>query len=148
MNGTLSSSVHSLHARCIYNASAFLPVRAEVLLPPTPAPVSQLGPLQLELRIATGKPSPELGAKTIVFSWRATLLLTLLLCLVSSDASYKSYYSDGDYPVVKLLREPVHVEVRILQRTDPSLVLVLHDCWATPSTNPLEQLQWPILVDG
>ncbi|XP_077177222.1 zona pellucida sperm-binding protein 1 [Paroedura picta] len=110
-------STFILHARCIYNATGFLPVQAEVLLPPTPAPVSQMGPLRLELRIAT-------------------------------DASYKSYYLDGDYPVVKVLRDPVYVEVRILQRTDPSLVLVLHDCWATPSANPLEQLQWPILMDG
>nr|XP_056707976.1 zona pellucida sperm-binding protein 1-like [Euleptes europaea] len=110
-------STFILHARCIYNAADFLPVQAEVLLPPTPAPVSQMGPLRLELRIAT-------------------------------DVSYKSYYSDGNYPVMKVLGDPVYMEVRILQRMDPSLVLVLHDCWATPSTNPFEQLQWPILVDG
>ena len=42
----------------------------------------------------------------------------------------------------------MYVEVRLLQRMDPSLVLALHECWATPNTNPLEQLQWPILVDG
>ncbi|XP_060118897.1 zona pellucida sperm-binding protein 1 isoform X1 [Heteronotia binoei] len=110
-------STFMVHARCIYNATDFLPVQAEVLLPPTPAPISQMGPLRLELRIAT-------------------------------DASYKSYYLDEDYPVVKVLRDSVYVEVRILQKTDPSLVLVLHDCWATPSANPLEQLQWPILIDG
>ncbi|TFK03997.1 lysine-specific demethylase 7A [Platysternon megacephalum] len=39
------------------------------------------------------------------------------------------------------------VEVQILQRTDPDLVLVLHHCWATPSANPQQQSQWPILVD-
>uniref|UniRef100_A0A8D0HPW9 Zona pellucida sperm-binding protein 1 n=1 Tax=Sphenodon punctatus TaxID=8508 RepID=A0A8D0HPW9_SPHPU len=110
-------STFILHARCIYNASDFLPVQAEVLLPPAPALAAQVGPLRLELRIAT-------------------------------DPRYSSYYADGDYPVVKVLRDPVYVEVRILERTDPSLVLVLHQCWATPSTNPLEYLQWPILVDG
>ncbi|KAF7245410.1 Zona pellucida sperm-binding protein 1 [Varanus komodoensis] len=108
-------STFILHARCIYNATDFLPVQGEVFSAPTPAPVIQVGPLRLELRIAT-------------------------------DSTYRSYYSD--YPVVKVLREPVHVEVRILQRMDPSLVLVLHECWATPSTNPLEQLQWPILAAG
>ncbi|CAM4570348.1 unnamed protein product [Lepidochelys olivacea] len=56
--------------------------------------------------------------------------------------------SQRDYPVVKVLRDPVYMEVRILHRTDPSLVLVLHQCWATPSANPLQQPQWPILVDG
>ncbi|XP_051472829.1 zona pellucida sperm-binding protein 4 [Apus apus] len=67
---------------------------------------------------------------------------------VASDGSYTSYYNDSDYPVVKTLRDPVYVEVKILQRTDPDLVLVLHHCWSTPSSNPQQQLQWPVLVDG
>ncbi|NXS88524.1 ZP4 protein, partial [Erpornis zantholeuca] len=67
---------------------------------------------------------------------------------VASDGSYTSYYTDSDYPVVKTLRDPVYAEVKLLQRTDPGLILVLHHCWATPSTNPQQQLQWPILVDG
>ncbi|NXT95661.1 ZP4 protein, partial [Anhinga rufa] len=67
---------------------------------------------------------------------------------VASDRSYTSYYTDSDYPVVKTLRDPVYAEVKILQRTDPDLVLVLHHCWATPSINPQQQLQWPVLVDG
>ncbi|NWX58061.1 ZP4 protein, partial [Promerops cafer] len=67
---------------------------------------------------------------------------------VASDESYTSYYTDSDYPVVKTLRDPVYAEVKILQRTDPDLILVLHHCWATPSTNPQQQLQWPVLVDG
>uniref|UniRef100_A0A8C3IWX6 Zona pellucida sperm-binding protein 1 n=1 Tax=Chrysemys picta bellii TaxID=8478 RepID=A0A8C3IWX6_CHRPI len=86
----------------------------EVFLPPTPAPVTQAGPLWLELRIATGR----------------------------------SYLTERDYPVVKVLKDPIYMEVRILQRTDPNLVLSLHHCWATPSATPLEQPQWPILVDG
>ncbi|KAM9147805.1 zona pellucida sperm-binding protein 1-like [Pangshura tecta] len=110
-------STFILHARCIYNASDFLPVQVNVFLPPAPAPVTQAGPLQLELRIAT-------------------------------DLNYRSYLMERDYPVVKVLRDPVYVEVHILQRTDPSLVLVLHQCWATQSANPLQQPQWPILVDG
>ncbi|NXJ90677.1 ZP4 protein, partial [Corythaixoides concolor] len=73
--------------------------------------------------------------------------LSLELC-VASDGSYTSYYTDSDYPVVKTLRDPVYAEVKILQRTDPDLVLVLHHCWATPSVNPQQQLQWPVLVDG
>ncbi|XP_010566036.1 PREDICTED: zona pellucida sperm-binding protein 4 [Haliaeetus leucocephalus] len=65
---------------------------------------------------------------------------------IASDGSYTSYYTD--YPVVKTLRDPVYAEVKILQRTDTDLVLVLHHCWATPSINPQQQLQWPVLVDG
>uniref|UniRef100_A0A452HTH4 Zona pellucida sperm-binding protein 4 n=1 Tax=Gopherus agassizii TaxID=38772 RepID=A0A452HTH4_9SAUR len=67
---------------------------------------------------------------------------------IATDEHYSTYYADHEYPVVKLLRDPVHIEVRILQRTDPGLVLILHQCWATPSTNPLQQPEWPILVDG
>ncbi|NWU74542.1 ZP4 protein, partial [Onychorhynchus coronatus] len=67
---------------------------------------------------------------------------------VASDGSYTSYYTDSDYPVVKTLRDPVYAEVKILQRTDPDLILVLQHCWATPSTNPQQELQWPVLVDG
>ncbi|KFO05801.1 Zona pellucida sperm-binding protein 4, partial [Balearica regulorum gibbericeps] len=67
---------------------------------------------------------------------------------VASDRSYTSYYTDSDYPVVKTLRDPVYAEVKILQRTDPELVLILHHCWATPSVNPQQKLQWPVLVDG
>ena len=61
---------------------------------------------------------------------------------------YSDYYRDADYPVTKVLREPVYVEVRILERTDPNLVLLLEDCWATSTPNPLSLPQWSLLVDG
>ncbi|XP_059706789.1 LOW QUALITY PROTEIN: zona pellucida sperm-binding protein 4-like [Haemorhous mexicanus] len=63
---------------------------------------------------------------------------------VASDGSCTSYYTDSDYPVVKTLRDHVYAEVKILQGTDPDLILVLHHCWATPSPNPQQQQQWPI----
>ncbi|PNI55289.1 ZP4 isoform 2 [Pan troglodytes] len=67
---------------------------------------------------------------------------------IAKDKNYGSYYGVGDYPVVKLLRDPIYVEVSILHRTDPYLGLLLQQCWATPSTDPLSQPQWPILVKG
>ncbi|XP_046300473.1 LOW QUALITY PROTEIN: zona pellucida sperm-binding protein 1 [Marmota monax] len=110
-------STFRLHVRCLFNAGDFLPIQASISPPPSPAPVTQSGPLRLELRIA-------------------------------KDETFSSYYGEDDYPLVRLLREPVHVEVQLLQRTDPGLVLVLHQCWATPSANPFQQPQWPILSDG
>ncbi|NXD74185.1 ZP1 protein, partial [Eolophus roseicapillus] len=110
-------SIYILQARCIYNASELLPLRMEVAVPTTAAPVARPGPLGLQLRIAT-------------------------------DESYSSYHPDGDFPLVKVLRDPIYVEVRLLQKTDPNLVLVLHHCWASPSTDPMAEPQWPILVDG
>ncbi|NXP69779.1 ZP1 protein, partial [Ramphastos sulfuratus] len=110
-------SIYILQARCIYNASDLLPLHMEVAVPPTSIPLAMLGPLGLQLRIAT-------------------------------DETYSSYHPSGDYPLVKVLRDPIYVEVRLLQKTDPNLVLVLHQCWAAPSANPAAEPQWPILVDG
>ncbi|KAM9555609.1 zona pellucida sperm-binding protein 1 [Guaruba guarouba] len=67
---------------------------------------------------------------------------------IATDESYSSYHPDGDFPLVKVLRDPIYVEVRLLHKTDPNLVLVLHRCWASPSAEPAAEPQWPILVDG
>lgn len=61
---------------------------------------------------------------------------------------YSSYYDAADYPVTKVLRDPVYVEVRILERTDPNIVLTLEHCWATSTSSPLSLPQWSLLVDG
>ncbi|XP_040207753.1 zona pellucida sperm-binding protein 4-like isoform X1 [Rana temporaria] len=67
---------------------------------------------------------------------------------IAQDLNYASYYTDAQYPVVKVLRDPVYLEVRIIRRTDPNLVLVLNDCWATSSADPMPLPQWPILFDS
>ncbi|NXG65404.1 ZP1 protein, partial [Hemiprocne comata] len=72
-------------------------------------------------------------------------LLSPLLNL-PTDESYSSYHSEGDYPLVRVLRDPIYVEVRLLQKTDPNLVLVLHHCWAAPSPQAGAEPQWPILL--
>ncbi|XP_030826286.1 zona pellucida sperm-binding protein 1 [Camarhynchus parvulus] len=110
-------SVYILRARCIYNSSDLLPLGVEVAVPPTATPLAMLGPLGLQLRIAT-------------------------------DESYSSYHAVGDFPLVRVLRDPIYVEVRLLQKTDPNLVLVLHHCWASPGSHATSQPQWPILVEG
>ncbi|XP_075716017.1 zona pellucida sperm-binding protein 4-like [Rhinoderma darwinii] len=71
----------------------------------------------------------------------------LLEMRIAQDLAYSSYFSENDYPVVKVLRDPVYLEVRLLHRTDPKLVLVLNDCWATNSADPTLLPQWPILLD-
>ncbi|NP_001090415.1 zona pellucida glycoprotein 4 L homeolog precursor [Xenopus laevis] len=65
---------------------------------------------------------------------------------IARDMQYTTYYADGDYPVIKILRDPVYLEVRVLRRLDPNLVLVLNNCWATPSTDSTAQPQWPVLT--
>ncbi|XP_056372869.1 zona pellucida sperm-binding protein 4-like [Hyla sarda] len=72
----------------------------------------------------------------------------LLEMRISKDGQYTTYYADQDYPIERILRDPVDVEVRILQRTDPSIILVLNNCWATNSPVPTDAPQWPILLNS
>ncbi|XP_018429753.1 PREDICTED: zona pellucida sperm-binding protein 4-like [Nanorana parkeri] len=67
---------------------------------------------------------------------------------IARDLGYEAYYAEDEYPLVRVLREPVYLEVRIIRRTDPNLVLVLNDCWATNSADPTLLPQWPILYDS
>lgn len=62
--------------------------------------------------------------------------------------AYGSYYTEAEYPVTKVLRETVYVEVNVLDRTDPNIVLTLGHCWTTNSPNPHSLPQWDILIDG
>ncbi|MGL5070658.1 MAG: zona pellucida domain-containing protein, partial [Aeromonas salmonicida] len=71
-----------------------------------------------------------------------------LLSFQPEQMAYNSYYGATDYPVTKVLREPVYAEVRMVGRTDPNIVLVLGDCWATASPKPYSLPQWDLLVNG
>ncbi|CAN8214334.1 unnamed protein product [Coccothraustes coccothraustes] len=133
-------SVYILRARCIYNSSDLLPLGMEVAVPPTAAPLAMPGPLGLQLRIATGECSLSRSLSRSPSHSTAHNIPT--------DESYSSYHAVGDFPLVRVLRDPIYVEVRLLQKTDPNLVLVLHHCWASPGSHATSQPQWPILVEG
>lgn len=47
-----------------------------------------------------------------------------------------------------MLREPIYVQVNVLERTDPNIILNLEHCWATSSPSPHSLPQWDLLVDG
>lgn len=68
--------------------------------------------------------------------------------MIADVAAYSSFYRSSDYPISKVLREPVYVEVRLLGRSDPNIVLNLEHCWATSTPNPQSVPQWDLLVDG
>ncbi|XP_068429380.1 zona pellucida sperm-binding protein 4-like, partial [Clinocottus analis] len=115
--------------QCRYIGTSVKAVVVEVGVAPAPQPVAALGPLDVELRLANGQCINK-G------------------CVEAEEIVYSSFYVDADYPVTKVLRGPVYVEVRMLHRTDPNLILTLGRCWATSSPDPYSHPQWDLLTDG
>uniref|UniRef100_A0A3B4EVJ6 Zona pellucida sperm-binding protein 4 n=1 Tax=Pundamilia nyererei TaxID=303518 RepID=A0A3B4EVJ6_9CICH len=115
--------------QCRYIGTDVETVIVEILpLQNPPLPVSAMGPINVILRLANGR------------------------CLTKGcnelDVAYTSFYTEADYPVTKVLRDPVYVEVQLLKKTDPMLVLTLGRCWVTTSPFPHSFPQWDILIDG
>ncbi|XP_035858663.1 zona pellucida sperm-binding protein 4-like [Sander lucioperca] len=128
-NGAITrDSSFQLICQCRYTGISVEALIIEVQLVPPPPPVAALGPLNVELRLGNG-------------------ICTAKGCL-EQDVAYSSFYLVSDYPIKKVLRDPVYVEIRILERTDPNLVLTLGRCWATADPSPYSLPQWDLLIDG
>ncbi|XP_068578816.1 zona pellucida sperm-binding protein 4-like [Cebidichthys violaceus] len=121
-------SQYELLFQCRYVGTSVEALVVEVGLVPPPPSVAAPGPLRVELRLGNGQ-------------------CTMKGC-VEEEVAYNSFYVDSDYPVTKVLRDPVYVEVRMLERTDPNLVLTLGRCWATSNPYAHSLPQWDLLIDG
>ncbi|XP_026766387.3 zona pellucida sperm-binding protein 4 [Pangasianodon hypophthalmus] len=127
--GSITRDTHfELYFQCKYSAVRFAFVAIEPAANVDPLPIVASGPLQVQLRLGKGQ--------------------CVTKGCVEEQVAYTSYYSATEYPVTKILREPVYVEVSIVGRTDPNIVLVLGGCWATASPNPYSLPQWDLLVNG
>nr|XP_057932022.1 zona pellucida sperm-binding protein 4-like isoform X2 [Doryrhamphus excisus] len=114
--------------QCKYVGFSTEALVVEVGQVPQPNPAAAPGPLNVELRLGSG-------------------VCTTKGC-IEEDVAFRTFYEDIDYPLVKVLTEPVYVEVRMMDRTDPNLVLTLGRCWATANPIPHSVPQWDLLVDG
>ncbi|XP_069018998.1 zona pellucida sperm-binding protein 4-like [Embiotoca jacksoni] len=122
-------SHYELLFQCRYISTSVETVVVEVLLfLNPPLPVAAMGFISVQMRLANGQCYTQ-GCKEL-------------------DAAYSSFYTEADYPVRKVLRDPVYVEVQLLDRKDPMLVLTLGRCWATKGPKPHSFPQWDILIDG
>ncbi|CAB1442512.1 unnamed protein product [Pleuronectes platessa] len=127
--GSITRDSHfELLFQCRYSGTAVEALVMEVYDLPPPVPVAAAGPLRVELRLGSGQ----------CFSKGC----------VEDEVAYTSFYTAADYPVTKVLRQPVYVEVRILERADPNIILNLEHCWATSTSNPDSLPQWDLLAGG
>ncbi|KAM4554206.1 zona pellucida sperm-binding protein 4-like [Fundulus diaphanus] len=121
-------SSYELLFQCRYIGTSVESLVVEVLPLDNPLSIADLGPIRVALRLGNGQCATKGCNEEVI--------------------AYTSYYMDSDYPVTKILRDPVYVEVQLLEKTDPALVLTLGHCWATTGPNPHSMPQWDILIDG
>ncbi|XP_042352914.1 zona pellucida sperm-binding protein 4-like [Plectropomus leopardus] len=127
--GSITRDSHfELLFQCRYSGTAVEALVLEVNAVPPPVPVAAAGPLRVELKLGNGQCHSK-GC-------------------VEEQVAYSSFYTPADYPVTKVLREPIYVEVHILERSDPNIILNLEHCWATSAPDPDSLPQWDLLVDG
>ncbi|XP_074545483.1 zona pellucida sperm-binding protein 4-like [Halichoeres trimaculatus] len=127
--GSITRDSHfELLFQCKYSGKAVEALVMEVNAVPPPVPVAAAGPLRVELKLGNGVCHAKGCAE--------------------EEVAYSSFYTPADYPVTKVLREPVYVEVSIVERSDPNIILNLEHCWATSTPDPQSLPQWDLLING
>ena len=71
-----------------------------------------------------------------------------MLSLLAEEGAYSSFYAPEEYPITKLLREEIFVQVNLVERSDPNIILNLEHCWTTSTPSPHSFPQWDLIVNG
>lgn len=92
--------------------------------------------------LLAGEQAEEINRITKI-SWTNNVLFLCYHLIL--DAQYTSYYPQYHQPLHMLLGKPLHLEVRLLNSPDPSLVLLVHFCVAYPRSG---KAAWVLLYNG
>ncbi|XP_077566609.1 zona pellucida sperm-binding protein 4-like [Stigmatopora nigra] len=127
--GTITrDSRFELAVQCRYTSTSVAALIGEAQRLPAPPPVAAPGALNVDLRLGNGR-------RTVKGQ-------------MDEEVVFDYFYKESDYPITKVLREPIYVEVRIVGKNDPNLVLNLRRCWATGDSNPQSMPQWDLVLHG
>lgn len=156
--------VCSLQVQCQYEGSALLHTDLWSLNPTNPPPVTALGTVRVQMRIATGtvvkqygfhRPSKGCQIQTLqVYGIKSCHFTHCYTGRPPSswpfsffpDESFTSFLPEDQLPLTLYLRKAVYVEVSITPPSpDPSLSLRVRDCFAYPASR---HSVWTLLYDG
>ncbi|TWW73938.1 zona pellucida sperm-binding protein 4-like [Takifugu flavidus] len=127
--GSITRDSHfELLFQCRYSGTAVEALIMEVNDLPPPLAIAAIGPLRVELKLASGECHSK-GCRP-------------------EESAYSSFYTPAEYPITKLLREEIFVQVNLVERADPNIVLNLEHCWATSTPSPHSFPQWDLLING
>lgn len=118
---------------------------------PPPMSIAATGPLRVELKLGSGECHSKgcrEGEQHRNYTSVGFLLHIWLYCFLAEDVAYSFFFTPEEYPVLKMLREEIYVQVNLVDRSDPNIILNLEHCWATSTPNPHGFPQWDLLVNG
>lgn len=152
-------SIFRLLFQCKYSGTSVEALVVELGLQDPPESVASEGPVRVQLKLANGRCTEKGCNEGISFMWRGSVVafvdyfltwtfIQMCASVLPVEVAYTSFYTAADYPVTKVLREPVYVEVELMEKSDPMTILTLDHCWATASSYPHSLPQWDILING
>lgn len=118
---------------------------------PPPLAIAATGPLRVELKLASGECHSKgcrPGGQHRRRSAASVVKMSDAQLSLPEESAYSSFYTPAEYPITKLLREEIFVQVNLVERSDPNIVLNLEHCWATSTPSPHSFPQWDLLING